>query len=33
MFFGIYDPTIIVLIPAIVFALYAQAKVSRAYSK
>ena len=33
MYFGIYDPTIIVLIPAIVFALYAQAKVSRAYSK
>lgn len=33
MYFGMYDPTIIVLIPAIIFALYAQAKVKRAYSK
>ncbi|MGN0703481.1 MAG: zinc metallopeptidase [Lentihominibacter sp.] len=33
MYFGMYDPTIIVLIPAIIFALYAQAKVNRAYRK
>ena len=33
MYFGMYDPTMIILIPAIVFALYAQAKVSRAYSR
>lgn len=33
MYFGMYDPTMIILIPAIVFALYAQSKVSRAYSK
>lgn len=33
MYFGYFDPTIIVLIPAIIFAMYAQAKVKSAYSK
>lgn len=33
MYFGYFDPTIIVLIPAIIFAMYAQGKVKRAYSK
>ena len=28
-----FDPTIIILIPAIIFAVYAQSKVSRAYRK
>lgn len=32
-FFGMYDPTIILLIPAILFTLYAQGKVNRAYKK
>ena len=32
-FFGLYDPTIILLIPAILFTLYAQGKVNRAYKK
>lgn len=32
-FFGLYDPTIILLIPAILFTLYAQRKVNRAYKK
>ncbi len=33
MYFGMFDPTIIVLIPAILFAMYAQSKVRHAYSK
>lgn len=33
MYFGMFDPTIIVLIPAIIFALYAQTKVKSAYNK
>lgn len=33
MYFGVFDPTIIVLIPAMIFALYAQGKVKSAYSK
>lgn len=33
MYFGMFDPTIIVLIPAILFAMYAQSKVRRAYSR
>lgn len=33
MYFGYFDPTIIVLIPAIIFTMYAQGKVKRAYSK
>lgn len=33
MYFGYFDPTIIVLIPAIIFALYAQSKVKSAYRK
>ena len=33
MYFGMFDPTIIILIPAIIFAVYAQSKVSRAYRK
>ncbi len=33
MYFGYFDPTIIVLIPAVIFALYAQAKVKRAYNR
>lgn len=33
MYFGFFDPTIIVLLPAIVFTMYAQAKVKSAYAK
>lgn len=33
MYLGVFDPTIIILIPAIFFALYAQSKVKRAYRK
>ncbi|MFQ7473471.1 MAG: zinc metallopeptidase [Anaerovoracaceae bacterium] len=33
MYFGMFDPTIVILIPAILFALYAQSKVSMAYNK
>ena len=33
MYFGVFDPTFIILIPAIIFALYAQAKVKNAYRK
>lgn len=33
MYFGYFDPTIIVLIPAIIFTMYAQGKVKSAYSK
>ena len=33
MYYGYFDPTIIVLIPAIIFTLYAQSKVKSAYSK
>ncbi|MDO4545667.1 MAG: zinc metallopeptidase [Bacillota bacterium] len=33
MYFGMFDPTIIILIPAIVFAMYAQTKVKSAYSR
>jgi hypothetical protein len=32
MYFGMFDPTIIILIPAMIFAFYAQTKVSRAYN-
>lgn len=32
MYFGMFDPTIFLLIPAIVFAFYAQNKVGRAYN-
>jgi Zn-dependent membrane protease YugP len=32
MYFGAFDPTIIILIPAMIFAFYAQTKVSRAYN-
>ncbi len=33
MYFGIFDPTFIVLIPAILFTIFAQAKVKSAYGK
>ena len=33
MYFGYFDPTIVVLIPAMVFTMYAQSRVRRAYSK
>lgn len=33
MYFGIFDPTIIILIPAIIFTFYAQSKVSSAYNR
>lgn len=33
MMFGLFDPTIIVLIPAIIFTMYAQNKVHSAYGK
>lgn len=33
MYFGYFDPTIILLIPAMIFAMYAQAKVKSAYGK
>lgn len=32
-FYGMYDPTILLLIPAMLFTLYAQRKVNRAYKK
>jgi Zn-dependent membrane protease YugP len=32
MYFGVFDPTFIILIPAMIFAFYAQTKVSRAYN-
>jgi len=33
MYFGMFDPTFIILIPAILFALYAQSKINSAYNK
>jgi Zn-dependent membrane protease YugP len=33
MYLGMFDPTIIILIPAIIFTFYAQSKVNSAYSK
>ena len=33
MYFGMFDPTFIILIPAIIFTMYAQAKVKGAYRK
>ena len=33
MYFGMFDPTIVILIPAMIFALYAQGKVKRAYNR
>jgi len=33
MYFGMFDPTIVILIPAILLTLYAQGKVKRAYNK
>ena len=33
MYFGFNDPTLILLIPAIVFTVFAQSKVKRAYRK
>ena len=33
MYFGGFDPTIIIFIPAVIFTLYAQRKVNRAYRK
>jgi len=33
MYFGMFDPTIIILIPAIIFTFYAQTKVNSAYNK
>lgn len=33
MYFGMFDPTIVILIPAIIFALYAQGKVKSAYNR
>lgn len=33
MYFGMFDPTIIILIPAIIFTLYAQSRVNSAYNK
>lgn len=33
MYFGYFDPTIIILIPAIIFTFYAQSKVSSAYNR
>lgn len=32
MYFGVFDPTFIILIPAMIFAFYAQTKVSSAYN-
>lgn len=32
-FYSMFDPTIIILLPAIVFTIYAQSKVNRAYNK
>ena len=31
MYFGMFDPTIVILIPPMIFALYAQGKVKSAY--
>ncbi len=33
MYFGMFDPTIIILIPAMIFTFYAQSKVNSAYNK
>lgn len=33
MYFGMFDPTVVILIPAMIFALYAQSKVRHAYNK
>ncbi|MDF3003000.1 MAG: zinc metallopeptidase [Bacillota bacterium] len=33
MYFGMFDPTIIILIPAMIFTMYAQSKVNSAYNK
>jgi Zn-dependent membrane protease YugP len=33
MYFGIFDPTIIILIPAIIFTFYAQSRVNSAYHR
>lgn len=33
MYFGMFDPTIIILIPAIIFTFYAQSKVNSAYNR
>lgn len=33
MYFGYFDPTVIILIPAIIFTFYAQSKVSTAYNR
>lgn len=33
MYLGMFDPTIIILIPAIIFTMYAQSKVNSAYNK
>ena len=33
MYFGMFDPTVILLIPAIAFTLYAQLKVKGAYNR
>jgi len=33
MYFGIFDPTVVILIPAIILTLYAQAKVKNAYRR
>ena len=33
MYFGVFDPTIIILIPAIVLTFYAQSKVNSAYHR
>lgn len=33
MYFGMFDPTFIILIPAIIFTMYAQGKVKHAYRK
>ena len=33
MYFGMFDPTIVILIPAIIFTFYAQNRVNTAYNK
>ncbi len=33
MYFGMFDPTVMLLIPAMIFSLYAQGKVKSAYSR
>lgn len=33
MYFGMFDPTIIILLPAIIFTFYAQSRVNSAYNK